>query len=237
MEYTFGMASQFDDTDFVDRDFQQSKEAPAGSRDEPAKQSPQPSNPLPTRKDLEAKVGDTQMRLAELKRQQEELERQRVALEEVRRRRKEFHDGKTEMQKHLTRGTSLLEEAASSAQRDAAQMNKTLINFRQALEKVSSFSEESWTAENMEVELTRALAAIENARMEWNAARLKWSFLNGKKSPAQPKATAAGNSESTLASLANLPFSQLCRLGFALTWPLTAVVGLTVLLALWLLKS
>lgn len=232
------MASQFDDTDFVDRDFQQSKEAPAGSRGEPAKQSPQQSNPPPAREDLEAKVGDTQMRLAELRRQQEELERQRVALEEVRRRRKEFHDGKTEMQKHLTRGTSLLEEAASVAQRDAAQMNKTLIDFRQALEKVQSFSEESWTAENMEVELTRALAAIENARMEWNAARLKWSFLNGKKSSAQPKtATTAGSPESILASLANLPFVQLCRLGFALTWPLTAVVGLTVLLALLLLKS
>lgn len=229
------MASQFDDTDFVDPDFQQSKEAPAGSRGEPVGQSPQRSNPMPTREDLEAKVGDTQMRLAELRRQQEELERQRVALEEVRRRRKEFHDGKTEMQKHLTRGTSLLEEAASSAQRDAAQMNKTLVNFRQALEKVSSFSEESWTAENMEAELTRALAAIENARMEWNAARLKWSFLNGKKSPAQPKSPAAGSPESTLASLANLPFGQLCRLGFALTWPLTAVVGLTVLLALWIL--
>jgi len=231
------MASQFDDTDFVDRDFQQSKEAPASSPGKPAGQSSQRSNPLPTREDLEAKVGDTQMRLAELKRQQEELERQRVALEEARRRRKEFHDGKTELQKHLTRGTSLLEEAASSAQRDAAQMNKTLENFRQALEKVRSFSEESWTAENMEVELTRALAAIENARMEWNAARLKWSFLNGKNSPASPKAkaAAAGSPDSALASLANLPFGQLCRLGFALTWPLTAVVGLTVLLALLLL--
>lgn len=233
------MASQFDDTDFIDHDFQQSKATPASSRGQPTEQSPQQSNPPPAREDLEAKVGDTQMRLAELRRQQEELERQRVALEEVRRRRKEFHDGKAEMQQNLTRGTSLLEEASSVAQRDAAQMSKTLENFRQALEKVQSFSEESWTAENMEVELTRALAAIENARMEWNAARLKWPFLNGKlngkKKPASPKAAEAGSSDSTLASLANLPFGQLCRLGFALTWPLTAVVGLTVLLTLLLL--
>lgn len=231
------MASQFDDTDFIDQDFQQSKATPPGSSDQPAGRSPQQSHSPPTREDLEAKVGDTQMRLAELRRQQEELERQRVALEEVRRRRKEFHDGKTEIQKHLTRGTSLLEESASASQRDAAQMSKTLENFRQALAKVQSLSEESWTAENMEVELTRALAAVENARMEWNAARIKWPFLNGKKSPAQPKTTEAGSSESSLASLANLPFVQLCRLGFALTWPLTAVVGLTVLLALWLFKS
>ncbi len=231
------MASQFDDTDFIDREFQQSKSSLAGSPGESGGKAPERLTPLPTREDLEAKVGDTQMRLAELKRQQDELEQQRVALEEVRRRRKEFHDGTTEMRQHLIRGISLLEETVVATQRDAVQMNQTLEDFRQALEKISSFSEDSWTAENVEVELTRALTAIENARMEWNAARFKWSFLDGEESPVLSSA-AAREPAFNVSALSELSFVQLCRLGFALNWPLAAILGLLAAVVLvWRLFS
>ena len=46
--------------------------------------------------------------------------------------------------------------------------------------KVEAIHEETWTAENSDVELTRALTAVENARMEWNSARLKFPLLSGK---------------------------------------------------------
>lgn len=229
------MASQFDDTDFIDREFQQSQQAAVAAEPEPqltqdgeAAIAPS-SSPLPTREELEARVGDTQLRLSNLKRQQEELENQRVALEETRRRRKEFQDGKAEMLQHLTRGIALLEESELALRRDSNQMTKALAGFRDGLDKISTYSEEAWTAENVEIELTRALTSIENARMEWNSARLKWSFLDGDQG-LDSTDSLSDQKSSQFEALAQLPFQQLCRIGLALTWPLVVLGGIAVVL-------
>ena len=79
----------------------------------------------------------------------------------------------------LTRGLGLLEEAEFNARRDAEQMVKTVADFRDALDKLQGIHDETWNKETFSVELTRALTTIENARMEWNAARLKFPILSG----------------------------------------------------------
>lgn len=183
-----------------------------------------PVNRPPTRAELDAKVGDAQARLADLKRAQDELERERAALEEARRRQNEFTTGREEMQHHLTRGLALLEEAEFTARRDAEQMARTISGMRDALGKVQAISQESWTRDNWNVELTRALTTLENARMEWNAARLKWPSLAD-----DPPATTA-NPATAAPSAPGLPaapqdFWQLCKTGLALTWPLVLVGG------------
>jgi hypothetical protein len=75
------------------------------------------------------------------------------------------------------------------------------------------------------MELTRALTTIENARMEWNSARLKIAALAGEtKRAAAPldKAAAAGPAT----SLSDVGFFQLCKIGLAITWPLVlALLG------------
>src|SRR5213075_134164 len=167
------MASEFDESDFVDGDFQAAKKSPFAA--------PLPGGPgrRPTREQLDSRVNETQQRLMELKRAQEELERERATLEEARRRRTEFQTGREEMLQSLTRGVGLLEEAEFNARRDAEQMARTLCELREALTKVQTIHEETWTQENYNLELTRALTVIDNARMEWNAARLKWPLLSG----------------------------------------------------------
>jgi hypothetical protein len=214
------MASEYDATEFVDTDFQAHKSPYATT-------ATGAGNALrgPTRDEVDAKVTEAQQKLAELKRAQEELERERVALEEVRRRQAEFQTGRQEMIQHLTRGLGLLEEAEFTARRDAEQLAKTIGEFRGALAKVEAVREEAWTKENFNVELTRALTTIENARMEWNGARLKFPVLSG---PAA-EAKMATDTESTERSpFAVKSFADLCRLGLALTWPL-ALVGLAAL--------
>ena len=70
------------------------------------------------------------------------------------------------------------------------------------------------------MELTRALTVIDNARMEWNAARLKWPLLSGpqtREDAPPPAEKPAG------LSLESLGFFQLCKLGLAFTWPLVLV--------------
>ena len=181
------------------------------------------------------KVTEAQQKLAELKRAQEELERERSALEEVRRRQVEFQTGRQEMVHHLTRGLGLLEEAEFTARRDAEQMAKTLTDFREALTKVEAIHEEVWNKDNFNVELTRALTAIENARMEWNSARLKFPVLSGKAVSAGPENETPPRGPELLAEK---NFAALCKLGLALTWPLAvvALLALGVLVAVLLAR-
>ena len=217
------MASDYDATEFVDTDFQAHK-SPYGT--------PAPNDPLraPTRDEVDRKVVEAQQKLAELKHAQDDLERERAALEELRRRQTEFQTGRQEMIHHLTRGLGLLEEAEFNARRDAEQMVKTVADFRDALDKIQAIHDESWTKDNFSIELTRALTILENARMEWNAARLKFPLLSGV--PPVPPESAAPNGAPGLAATASL--GQLCKIGLALTWPLV-LLGLAGLAGIVLL--
>ena len=207
------MAAEYDATEFIDTDFQAHK-SPAVTGD---------ALRAPTREEVDRKVVEAQQKLAELKRAQEELERERSSLEELRRRQLEFQNGRQEIIHNLTRGLGLLEEATFNARREAEQMNKTIVDFREVLTKVESIHDETWTKENFSVELTRALTAVENARMEWNSARLKLPVLAGEnaKKPEVEKAPVAPAAP----TLAHLSFVQLCKIGLAMTWPLLIVAA------------
>ena len=200
------MAGPHDSSEFIDTDFTAQKSPYAGA---------------PTREETDRRVVEAQQKLVELKRAQEELERERAGLEELRRRQNEFMTGRQEIVQQLTRGIGLMEEAEFAARRDAEQMVKTLGDFQDALIKVQSINDEAWTKENFQMELTRALTTVENARMEWNSARLKVPALAG-----ETKTAAAENNPGTasaVTSMADLSFGQLCKIGFAFTWPLLLV--------------
>ncbi len=200
------MASEFDESDFVDGDIQAARKSPFAAT------QPGGAGRPPSREELDSRVTETQHRLMELKRAQEELERERATLEEARRRRTEFQTGREEMLQSLTRGVGFLEEAEFNSRRDAEQMAKTLGALRDALTKVQSIHEETWTQENYNVEVTRALTIIDNGRMEWNAARLKWPLLNGTQSQEQETSPAEKSAPGPLDSLG---FLRLCKLGLA----------------------
>jgi len=131
---------------------------------------------------------------------------------------------------NLTRGLGLLEEAEFTARRDAEQMAKSIAELRDALAKVQAINEDGWSKNNFNVELTRALTILENARLEWNGARLKFTVLSG-------QSPASGNTAATTGAaplLAPKSFLELCKLGLAFTWPLAviALLGLGVLVAI-----
>jgi hypothetical protein len=213
------MASQYDTTEFVDTDLQAHKSPQSAT----ATALAGAMSRAPSREEVDSKVAEAQQKLTELKRAQEELERERSALEEVRRRQMEFQNGRQEIIQDLTRGLGLLQEAEFTARRDAEQMAKALADLGDALKKVQGVHEEAWTKETFSIELTKALTAIENARMEWNSARLKFPLLSGAAAEAKkPEA------QTPVSPLAGKDFSELCKLGLALTWPL-AVIALLAL--------
>lgn len=211
-----GMA--LDGTDFVDTDFTSPR-------------APSPGPRAPTREELDAQLTGTQQQLAKLREAQEQLERTRAAVEEMRRRHAEFTAGRTETLQALTLGIGLLEKAEQDARRDAEQMARTLEGLRSSLEQVERLNEQAWTSDTWEQELTRALAVIKNARLEFQSASQKWPLLDGR-SPVN--ASASGSAEAS--HWPQLPLGQLWRLGLALTWPLVlgalALAGAILLLTL-----
>lgn len=210
-------------TDFEDMDYASPKPKPAGN--------PALAGRAPSREDLDAELTGTQQRLAEIRETQEQLERTRAAIEEMRRRRAEFAQGRTEMLQSLTHGVALLEKAEHDARTDAEQMARSLAGLREALAGVEQLHEQAWTNATWEQELSRALATIDNARNEYLGARRKWPLLDGK----DPR-LAASPAPARTPALHELPISQLCRIGLALTWPVAlvtlAALGLFVFLLL-----
>lgn len=225
------MSTEFDASEFVDKDFETARQSRFQTTTVMSAPAPLPGDAsrAPTREEVDAQVGDKQQQLAELKRAQTELERERAALEETRRRQLELSTGRQEMTHQLTRGVGLLEEAEFAARRDAEQMAKSLADLRVALEKVNAIQDNTWTSDNFQTELTRASTVVENARLEWNSARLKFPVLSG---PALTEPAAASGSAAP-ALLAEKNFSELCRIGFALTWPI-ALGALAIFLVLLL---
>lgn len=222
------MGSHYDESDFVDADYQASlKTSPTSPRQSADAAAGQSSGRPPSREEIESRVSETQAKLADLKRAQEELERERAALEDSRRRRLEFQNGRTEMLDHLGRGVSLLEQAEFAARRDAEQMAKSLADLRENLARLEPLREEQWSEQTWNSELTRALAAIEHARMEWNSARLKWPLLDGTSADAAAKKRSGAG----LDWAEDVSFKKLCRVGLALNWPV-ALVTLIGLLAI-----
>ena len=224
------MPAHHDASEFVDSDFQSAQQTAYAAPLPPSPAgSPPPSNRPPTSEEMAALVSEKQIKLAELKRAQEVLERERAGLEELRRRQMEFQTGRSEMLQHLTRGIGLLEEAELTARRETDQMARTLGEFRDAVSKVQAINDQLWNQENFSVELTRALTTLENARMEWNAARLRFPFLSG----VAPAGTDSAAPKAGPLRLADASLGQLFKIGFALTLPL-ALVGLAILAVLLL---
>ena len=210
------MSSEYDATEFVDGDLQAHKSphlTAGGGGAQPLR--------APTREEVDAELTQKQQQLAAILREKEEKERERAGLEETRRRQMEFQTGREEAIQNLTRGLGLLEEAEFSARRDAEQMAKALVDMRDALAKVQAIHEETWTKDNFSVELTRALTTLENARMEWNAARLKFAVLSGPRPDGGVTMQEARTRPAGLLSQSS--FGELCRVGLALSWPLAAV--------------
>jgi len=223
------MSSKLDESDFVDRDLEAMQESGTpslGADDSTA------TTPL-SQEELTSRVTEKQQKLAELKREQEEIEREKNELEEARKRSNELTTGREEMVQHLTRGIGLLKEAELSSGRTAEQLAMTVSDLQGSLNKINSIVEEEWTKENGSVELTRALTTIENARLEWNSARLKWPVLD-----CETALAPAGDGQSQTEERPGLEqhsFRQLSRMGLAFTWPLVVVgVAIVILLTLQL---
>ena len=123
------------------------------------------------------------------------------------------------MRQHLTRAIGIRKKSELDARREAEQAARSLEGLRLSIHQVIALNEQAWTEETWDTELNKALVTLENARMEWNSARLRWPVLDD-----QPQNSASSSGPKDLSAfLATASWQQLCRIGFGLTWPLGAI--------------
>jgi len=214
------MSSDFDASDFVDTDLQSArKETVAYAK--PA-YKPEVVRPV-SREEVTSKLSSIQNELAEISRLKEQREQELAQLAELQRRQQEYRTSREEALQNLTRGMGLLTEAEFKSRREAEQMNRTLIDFKAALEKVNALHEENWDKDHYDSELTRALTTLENSRMEWNSARQKFTVLDGNGSASPQEGGKAKNLSGDF--LSQYSFGQLTKIGLAFLWPLIAVAA------------
>lgn len=175
--------------------------------------------PPPSRQELDSSLEQTRERIQTLQRQRDELERAKGELEEMRRRHDEFQRGRQEMVEALNRGLIVLEHELVEAQRKADLVARTREIFKEQLAQVEVLTDAGWTAENLKSELSKSLATIETARMEFNRACLRIEALQGK-TPENLAPTPLEQLVAPPGGLEHLSFGRALKLGFAFTLPL-----------------
>ena len=215
-----------------------SQSTPIPSLQAPVASARQRSAP-PTATDSPASSPTVELdqKLVALRQRQKELEDQKNQLEEAARRKTEYHSGRKEMEENLIRGIGILDEELIHARRELALIEKTLASFSETLSKVQRLNHESWAAESYATELTRALTTLENARMEWNSARVKLPVLepvsqNIRSTKASSDAQPAS---ALLQTLESFSWSKILRLGLFIHWPILIIAFFTLLIFITLL--
>lgn len=122
-----------------------------------------------------------------LKRQLEAAEKQRRDLEEMSRRQEAFTAGKADLVDKLTRALVVADREAHDAGKRLEMLQSINTSFSQHLEGLEAIDPKFWDSPEMNKELTRALAALDDARSEYTKSYPKLCVI-----PEQDAGSAAG---------------------------------------------
>ncbi len=116
---------------------------------------------------LDEKVQQAEAQEQNLKRQLEVIERQKREFEELSRRQEIFTVGKSDMVDKLTRSLVVLERESHDASKRVELLHSIYGSYSQHLENLEGISPKSWDGMDINKELTRALASLDDARAEF----------------------------------------------------------------------
>ncbi len=180
-------------TDFFDDDLIQKREGAkrvrlgAGDEVEPLAPPAAPSDTLPSRivgdlnltrmakhrEEIEDSVAKTTEELERLRQRQEALERERKELQELRTRQDGYESGRREIIDKLGQTILTLERDEIRAAQVTDLLSTTRGRFKTMLSELENLDPESWEDSKIRDELGKALAIIEDARMEYKKSMSK----------------------------------------------------------------
>ncbi len=144
-----------------------------------------------------AELQQRQHELISLQRQQQELEQRKRQLEELNTRRMELVQGQREIRDSLLRAVVILERAESQSRKEVEQMHETRQVFSEQLSEINNIAPSEWSASDIEGELSKALAKVDQAQAIYTQSRAKLDALRGR--DLEPS-TEDGSSPSTTAN-------------------------------------
>lgn len=145
----------------------------------------------------------------------------------------EFFQSRDDVVLRLERCLETLQGLEDDLARQSGQVTRSRKDVIAALDQVTAIREEDWDSEAIDSEYAHAMRVIDDARMEWKRCALRWPEIK-RGQEADPLRLEDGSG----APLAGIPLTQhnmayLCRMGFAMTWPIglaLLIVGLLFIL-------
>lgn len=117
------------------------------------------------KRELDGRVAGAVREIEELRSRQGALEDQKGRLQDLARRQTAYEEGKRENIEKLDRSVILLEKERLQATRMRDLLSEMIDRFREALEEITSIDEETWSSDDFDEELARALVRVEEAGM------------------------------------------------------------------------
>ena len=184
--------------------------------------------------DLNIKVQEAQDVLLELERRREQIERQKRQLEELRRKQHEFEQGQHDIHEKLTRGLVLLERQEFELKREAEQVQIIREQFTDQLSTVESIQAQDWGTHDLEDELTRALATVDQAKAVYNQAQARMEAIKLQSSSSSSQASDS-MMESSPVEASSTPIDFWAKVATGFAYSLPGMIGLFLLSLLWLI--
>lgn len=178
---------------------------------------------------LDNQVQRAQEELLSLKRKQEQIEKQKRELEELSRRQEQLQAGKGEMLEKFTRAMVVLERENYEAKKRVELLESIHDTFAQHMDVLEAINPKSWEGLDMNKELTRALSAVDDARVEY-ANNLPRISPESDSSASDPVAMGMGYQVDY--SEPPKDFTYWLKSGFAFTLPLL-ILGIVIILLLF----
>jgi hypothetical protein len=117
---------------------------------------------------VEAQTAIATQELERLRQMEEQIERQKRELEEARRKQNDYEKGRQELLDHLTRSLVTLERQEIKAEQLAEVLRNTRLRFKEMQAQIAAIREDGWTDQNVREEIGKALAFVDEARLEYN---------------------------------------------------------------------
>lgn len=232
--------------DFIDGDLLKPRDAGGQIRLGPAADASAPAAgaggvgdlelPLIARhkKQVEAEAAQKAQEIERLRQLQENLEREKRELEEIRRKQTDYEHGKKEMLERLQQSLVALERHELRAAQLADLLQNARKRFKEMEGQLLAIKEDDWPEASVREELVKALALVEDARMEYNRTMARIEALMGDQSKGGATPAVVFESGATRAPTERT-FVQWMLIGLAASLPL--IIALAILAAIWLLRT
>jgi hypothetical protein len=179
------------------------------------------------RDEVEDQVARTTEELERLRQRQETLEKERRDLQELRSRQDEFEENRRDLIERLGQNILTLERDEIRAAQISDLVVTTRQRFKTMLGEVEALDAEKWEENRIRDELGKALAIMEDARMEFSKSMAKVEAIRDQagsvQEQEQPKPRRYDGGHAAGANMRQ-PFSYWLGVGFAVSLPLIITV-------------